>query len=296
MQYSPDTPLTLTSPRYRLKLYALLLALTALSVPFLHIYLDVELSAHELAMHTLGIVGAMALVVVGIELLIRIALVRCGGVLQISVRTYWVSIVVIFFFSSWAIGAIHTLSSTTRNIVHKHQQAGYEDMILRVIPLALLMGYLIYVWLRGRESAREIDELRQLNDELQRLSSQESCRTKSKCWLSAKQQGEELQLEADMIVRIQSDENYCHIWVKVRHTSDFQRYTVRLTLREAMVQLTAEQFVQAHRSHVVNLAYVTRLVQQQRCYALHMVDGAQVPVSRGRIKQTKACIQRFASE
>lgn len=287
----------------RRQLYMFILFLTAASVPFIHIYLNIELSATELAIHTLGIVVAMGIMVAVVEPLIRTLLPRYGHRQKISMGGYWLLVFIIFLLMGWTTGAIHEMFPVTRVILHKHLAAGYEDMPLRILPLALLIGYLTLLWIRSRDTELQLDGANQLNRELEntRIKDIDHCDRVAHTQralpegLTLKQKGVEFALVAESITRIQVDENYCHVWVKTGDHTDGKRYIMRMTLAEVLGQLPAAMFMQVHRSHVVNLRQLLKLVRKGRSHELQLSNGDSVPVSRTRIKQVRERLLNFSS-
>lgn len=74
------------------------------------------------------------------------------------------------------------------------------------------------------------------------------------------------------ILYLQAD----HVYVQV-HLADRPNLVLRSSLSELLAQLPPDQFVQTHRSYVVNLRHVTRYKKE----CLHLAQH-EVPLSRGR--------------
>lgn len=79
-------------------------------------------------------------------------------------------------------------------------------------------------------------------------------------------------LDTSSILYLQAD----HVYVRV-HLSDRPSLVLRSSLSELLSQLPAEQFVQIHRSYVVNLQRVTRYEREH----LYLSD-TELPLSRSR--------------
>ncbi|AQG79438.1 LytR/AlgR family response regulator transcription factor [Spirosoma montaniterrae] len=76
------------------------------------------------------------------------------------------------------------------------------------------------------------------------------------------------------IVRCMADASYTHIYLTNNRTLLICR-----TLKEVEQALDTSGFVRTHHSHLINPAYLTKIVRQDGGYLL-MADGAQVPVTK----------------
>ena len=57
-----------------------------------------------------------------------------------------------------------------------------------------------------------------------------------------------------------------------------------MPLRDILALLPDEDFVQVHRSHIVNLQHVQSVARHNRAIRLMLSDGFEVPVSRHRLE------------
>ena len=78
------------------------------------------------------------------------------------------------------------------------------------------------------------------------------------------------------ILRIEADDNYSHI-----HTTEGQRFTVSKTIKYYENLLQGENFFRVHKSHIINLNYMTKFVKGDGGYVV-MNDGCEIVVSRRR--------------
>ncbi|HFA49080.1 MAG TPA: response regulator transcription factor [Bacteroidetes bacterium] len=83
-------------------------------------------------------------------------------------------------------------------------------------------------------------------------------------------------VEADEILRCQSNSNYTYIYL-----TNNESFLVSRTLKEVEGLLAGHHFCRVHHSHVVNLKYVRRYLKGKGG-ELIMKDGTTVPVSRSR--------------
>ena len=83
-------------------------------------------------------------------------------------------------------------------------------------------------------------------------------------------------LELDGIVRLQSDANYTTFYL-----IDGRRIIVSKTLKNFETLLEGEDFFRPHRSHIINLNHVSKILKEDGGYLL-MKDGYKVPISRSK--------------
>lgn len=287
---------------HRLRLYGLFLLLVALSSPPLHAYADITLSHGELAVHTLLVTAAAALLLALMEtvtaalrhLTERENRVTNGGLLVRAAAAYLLAIPVV--------GLLHLASPFTRGIMAQHARATELNMSWFVLPVALLITYMWFQAARKTYLSRQLAKLRRINDELRRAprsrrgdgERRDAGRQPPAPAIAVRSNGVDIALPAESILRIQSDENYCHI-VAATGDGGAARHMVRMTLKEAAGRLPERMFVQVHRSHLVNIRCVTELMRDGHRRALCLTNGDRVPVSRARMAVVQARIGELLS-
>lgn len=292
-------PLLEAAPRgSRLRLYSLLLLLVALSSPVLHPYMNIALTRGELLVHTLIVTTAVALVILLLEAAIA-ALRRAirqansvsnGGLLLRATAAY--------LLASPAVGLFHQASPFTRAIMEEHDRAAPASMAWHVLPVVLFIVYVWYQAARKEHLSRQVASLQRINDELaQREHGGQHDRSgdgpaRPTPAVTVRSNGMALPLRAESILRVESDENYCHI-VAAGGDGRTNRYMERMTLRDALETLPDQLFLQTHRSHLVNLRCVAELIRDGRRRQLRLTNGDRVPVSRARIDAVQSRIGEF---
>ncbi len=84
------------------------------------------------------------------------------------------------------------------------------------------------------------------------------------------------------ISHISVEEHYCRIFTK-NEEGRLDSIEVRSPLKELLKQLPVSSFMQVHRSHVVNLAYVTHIDKRYSTYEVSLNNGeTRLPLSRRR--------------
>ena len=280
-----DEPFEATLPLApRLRLYALCGGLVVGSVPFLHLYLEVDLTAAELVVHAIDI-SLGTFIVLGLTEAITSWL---QGSLTWRVS---VSRKALIALSALGVGAILSLQSLlhdwlpmTETIRSKHVDAGYGDMSLRVLPVVALIGVLVAQGVRGRLLRGELEALRALNARLAARVSGGSGPASER--VGFRHEGREVLLDPAWITRVQAEENYCRIHVS-EPDGPPRSLLVRATLAETIARLPAPHFVQVHRSHVVATRHVAEVLREGRSAELRLDDGSRVPVSRSRLAEVR---------
>jgi hypothetical protein len=99
-------------------------------------------------------------------------------------------------------------------------------------------------------------------------------------------------INQDRISHINVEDHYCRIFVK--EPEGLKEFYVKISLRDLLEQLPREFFLQIHRSHIVNLAYVSSLIKDSRSYQLALNQGAHtLPISRYRVPQVLSILDKF---
>ena len=80
-------------------------------------------------------------------------------------------------------------------------------------------------------------------------------------------------LEFQDILRCQSDNNYT-----IFYTSENEKIIMSKTLKEYESILPPEIFIRIHRSHIININYVSRISKKDSAYII-LKDKTEVPVS-----------------
>jgi hypothetical protein len=267
-----------------------IVVLSILSVPFLHLYLRVDLSAFELLVHALDI---------GLAAALACALGR-GATRMLGQQTRWpirrrariaLSMGVTVLSVSLFVFAFQGLLPGTDAILERHVRAGYGDMGLRVIPLAALLGYLALTAERRSRLRREVAELRAARVRIAELEPPTPIEEEAP--LALAHGGGVLRVPPREVLRVEAMENYCEFVLRPEaEQGTLRRVLMRMTLVEARQKLPLERFAQPHRSHLVQLSCVRAVVREGRATWLDLGPAGRVPVSRTQRAEILARIAR----
>jgi DNA-binding LytR/AlgR family response regulator len=96
------------------------------------------------------------------------------------------------------------------------------------------------------------------------------------------------------ISHVNVEDHYCRIFVKEQ--AGYREFYVKISLKEILDQLPRDRFLQIHRSHIVNLAYVSSLIKDSRSYQLALDQGAHtLPISRYRLPQVLSRLEKLTT-
>ena len=85
------------------------------------------------------------------------------------------------------------------------------------------------------------------------------------------------------------DDHYCY--VHYRQGDTYTKRDLGLPLRE-VAALLPEEFVQVHRSHIVNLGHIASIKRRGRSIYLALMGDYEVPVSRHRLEDVLPMIRK----
>ena len=150
---------------------------------------------------------------------------------------------------------------------------------------------------RKYNSTQELELVKKMNLELTRHeTAQQSTVNEHKQgperYVTIKQNEKDLILARNTIVRVEADENYCHLHLSPESDPKQNHHLLRITFREMLDTLDDQAFVKTHRSHAVNRSYTSHIEKSSRDYQVILSNGDIVPVSRSHIKSLRERIYR----
>ena len=89
-------------------------------------------------------------------------------------------------------------------------------------------------------------------------------------------------LSAETIRNIVVEDHYCY--VHYQHNAGYEKRDLAMPLRDVQTLLPSN-FVQVHRSHIVNLKHIATVRRKNRSIRLILDSGYEVPVSRHRLDE-----------
>jgi len=148
----------------------------------------------------------------------------------------------------------------------------------RLLPIWFLLTYLIVQPYLNESLRTELARLRDVNEMLERrnrgpertgqLVHFESGRT-------------EFTLNADVIRNVAVEDHYCY--VHYRDEDGYLKRDLAVPLRDVLGLLPSD-FVQVHRSHIINLHHIASIKRRGRSIYLTLDGDYEVPISRHRLE------------
>lgn len=93
-------------------------------------------------------------------------------------------------------------------------------------------------------------------------------------------------LDQESISHVTVEDHYCRI--HTQDEEDAKNYFVKSSLSELLEKLSDSQFVQIHRSHVVNVRAIRQIDKKSRSGKVHLKSDAVLPLSRYRLNEVVA--------
>lgn len=101
-------------------------------------------------------------------------------------------------------------------------------------------------------------------------------------------------LRYDKISHIRIEDHYSRIYLQ--NGDDTEQILRKISLKDLLALLPKNQFVQIHRSHAVNLAFVTRLKKTNRSHVVFLKNSrTTLPVSRHRLATLRPILKQYIS-
>ncbi len=173
------------------------------------------------------------------------------------------------------------------------------DYYIRTIPIWFLVCLVVFSLLAKTYLDQEIEQMEMLNQQLsQRFNSKNSDFEKQTETLDSFESASELNLQGTRIQireisHITAEEHYCRIFVK-QNSNVLQEFSVKSTLKSLLSQLPDDKFFHIHRSHVVNLEFITGIEKNHRTYQVFLSDRQNtLPLSRHRISEVFPKIETY---
>ena len=151
---------------------------------------------------------------------------------------------------------------------------------VQLLPVWALLTYLFVHPFMSEALQLELERLREINTVLARQKSE--CAPSVLNTVLFESGRTSFELEADSIRNIAVEDHYCY--VHYRNGDRFVKRDVAMPLREILAMLPME-FMQVHRSHIVNVDHVASLRRIGRSLRLVLTGDFEVPVSRHRLDE-----------
>lgn len=149
----------------------------------------------------------------------------------------------------------------------------------RLLPIWFLVTYLIVQPYLDQGLRSELTRLREINESLEGRDKSPGRTDQSVHFESGRTA---FILNADEIRNIVVEDHYCY--VHFRHNDGYAKRDLAMPLRDVS-KLLPSDFVQVHRSHIVNPDRIASIKRRGRSIHLALDGGFDVPVSRHRLEE-----------
>jgi len=157
-------------------------------------------------------------------------------------------------------------------------------IVFKIVIICLSVVVLIRLLYHIRSQYYQLKYLKgkSFNDDLENQRN----KIPNKITLTSENKSEKVELSFDNINTIKAADNYVEIYYK--HKDDFRKKLLRNTLKNIEIQLESyPNFVRCHRTYIVNLNSVDKLVKNYKGNILKLNNKEEIPVSRHYLLKVK---------
>jgi hypothetical protein len=157
-------------------------------------------------------------------------------------------------------------------------------IVFKIVIICLSVVVLIRLLYHIRSQYYQLKYLKgkSFNDDLENQRN----KIPNKITLTSENKAEKVELSFDNINTIKAADNYVEIYYK--HKDDYHKRLLRNTLKNIEIQLESyPNFVRCHRTYIVNLNNVNKLVKNYKGNILKLINNEEIPVSRHYLLKVK---------
>lgn len=157
-------------------------------------------------------------------------------------------------------------------------------LVFKIVVICLSVVVLIRLLYRLRSQYYQLKELK--NKPLHSNHDTEQNKIPNKIELKSENKSEKVELSFNNVFTIKAADNYVEI--NHMHKEGFHKKLLRNTLKNIELQLESyPNFVRCHRTYIVNLNNVNRLVKNYKGNILELTNNEEIPVSRHYLLKVK---------
>jgi hypothetical protein len=265
-------PLELGAAQY-LRLFRTVFVLVFASSVLLHVLLEDAIRPMQTLVHA-TLIGAAYTVVVGVASATVFASRKATD--RVRVWHIWLASLVVFVAGYYFLPFDGSANSITG------EGAGAHAVSVSFLQLLPIWGLVTYFFIQPYLTASLTAELVKLRDVNALLESGMPKVSDAVQPIRFQMGKKSFALDATSVRNIAVDDHYCY--VHYRLNDGYTKRDLAMPLREVLALLPAE-FVQVHRSHVVNLRNIRSIRRENRSMRLILDGDFEVPVSRHRLDQ-----------
>ena len=257
---------------------------TVFSVVVLHAFIPSQQPVPQVLVHAISVALTYTLVL-ALLMAVLFLLGKTSKRRTLCIWHFWVLSLLVylagFYLSSIGGWSADELKYQLHTDLHRGNSTFH---LLRLTPVWALITYLFILVVQKRSLEAELGELNRINQGLHPAARPKAAPL---TFQSGKKQ---LEMDAASITHISVDDHYCYIYTET--DGSVNKVDVSQPLRE-IEQLVPENFLQVHRSHIVNLDQVNRIERRDRNVRLLVGEHkGRIPVSRARLKHVLSALDQ----
>lgn len=273
-------PLVLGPYQY-FRLLRKVFALVFLATLVIHLLVEGERELLAMFAHavTIGIVYVIA-----VGLATTILYLVSGSAENCRVWLVWLASLTSFAFGYYFLPVDEWFFGLTNIVVDGHAS---QMRLSQLLPFWFVLTYIFIQPYLNEGLKSELSRLREINGMLEHRRSERMKAAPSRIHFESGRTG--FTLDADAIRNVVVDDHYCYV-----HYRSQQGYTKRdlaMPLRDVR-ELLSGNFLQVHRSHIVNLNFIKAIRRRKRAIRVILDGDYEVPVSRHRLDEVLPQIRR----
>ena len=247
------------------------------------IHLLVEGGGDFLAMLTHAVtIGIIYVIAAGLATIILY--VVSGSAENCRVWHVWLASLTSFAFGYYFLPVDEWLFWLTNIVVDGHAN---QMRLSQLLPFWFVLTYLFIQPYLNKGLKSELSRLREINRMLEQRQPALTEAAPSRIRFESGRNG--FTLEADAIRNVVVDDHYCY--VHYRYQQGYAKRDLAMPLRDVRKLLPGE-FLQVHRSHIVNLDFIKAIRRRKRAIRVILDGDYEVPVSRHRLDEVLPQIRR----
>lgn len=253
------------------------------SAAVIHLLVETGTSAFATVVHatTIGLIYVMG---VGLATLLLFLLRDVAQGLR--VWHIWVVSVAGFLIGYYLLPIDDLANSLTGSNVARHRE---PLGVAQLLPVWFVVTYLFVQPYLSEGLKRELDRLREVNALLDNRDTEPTPATRHTIEFESGRTA--FSLEAHRIRNIAVVDHYCYVHYKC--SGGFAKRDLAMPLRDVLA-LLPEEFVQVHRSHIVNVTHLASVRRKGRNIRLILDNRFEVPVSRHRLDEVLPILRQTA--
>lgn len=260
----------------------------AIAVLLVHVLAPTGLSFSELAVHVITLTAGFT-AGFGVAAWLIIGLSRrastCAAPGRRTVGQFWVISGCGFVLGALVAGIIERFGPLSE-VADKAASMHGTSMLVRVLPI-----WIIWTLFMVRAEVLKSYEARFATLDQRKPGTRHPLRASVRRTITVESGKESHELAVDEIISVTAEQNYCCFEMSGRR--DPVRLLLRSTLHAVRERLPRSEFLQVHRSHLVNRAYVEQIERRGRGFFVVLRDrDDRIPISRHRLEQVLADLEQ----